>query len=798
MKRFVLLLSFLLLSVPLFGEDPDIPKCRKTLGVTWQDVQDCIAALTREYPDQFEGAAFGYIPPGSNNPTIATVGAGFAPVLQNGAYKPRILWQGSVTKSFTHLGALMALEATGIPIDTYLANVGVARSYFIDGDPYAISRGFKETITLRQVLSMSAGFGENSFDGLNAHAWRGPTEPAFYDQPGLGGVAAAASCFQQATGTADHNFWLTGEPGLYNECVFGPSVIGDPSSPYVWKPGRNEPIFRAAMYLMRYPLNRGPIADNPSGPDRYQHVYSNLSSIIASWLTEGRTGQTFNNHAKANIFTPLGMTDTFYNPTTFPALPLSKLNEGVTNDQKARIAHMINKANGVRDTNNTPRGLVPCNGSYWCDVRDWPFLWPEGGLYSTPQDLMTFMRHIRDRTLPVSPSIYDLVTTDQLQPDQAGNQSRTAIFAYARNGLGGFVDQQNEGTTLHGGYPGGYLVYDKVRNLIWYFGTQRVMRHHSQQPGKGFFQPHVETFAEARLFSTLLTSMLENVKPENLNFFFDASRAHKRNQYVLRYASRPIDAAGNPVGGYQDAYKGCKNESDDCDYLKQFDYASCNPDDGINDNQWFDLSANQRTMTVFPGSMACHWVGTGSLTDNRPDNQQTGPFRLALTNGTTARVASNVYSNSYSIALWVRPHSTANASIFSRTGSSTTGGKTTYQVGIQNGRFIHSSWDASGAKKTVVGDPVSPNTWYYLVARATKFGTMSLFINGRQAGGNVPIGDFVSLASSEYKIGAPADGLGAFTGDLGAAGVYTQELNTTDILRNCNGLKYRYPGMTCG
>ena len=790
MKK-IFLLSLLLCGFPVLAQD--VGKCQKTLGVTWADIVECIDALRIQYPDQFQGAAFGYIPSGAVNPTIATVGPAFADTYEG----PRILWQGSVSKPFTHLSSLIALEGAGIPVDTYLANVGVARDNFINGDPYGISRAFKETITLRQVLTMTAGFGEFSYDYVNAHPWKQPWEPAFFDSVASG----SAACFQNATLQSDHKFWLMGEPGLYNECVFAPSQIGNPSSPYVWKHARSEPLFRLAFYMMRYPLAQAPIIDNPYGPDIYRLGYSNESSILAAWLTEGRTGQTYNNHIKSNIFTPAGMTDSFFNPVNFSTSPLALMNEGVTQGPRNRVAHMINKANGVRDTNNTPRGLALCNGLYyWCDIRDWFFTWPEGGLYSTPRDLMTFMRHVRDRTLPLSPAIYDLITTDQLRPDQATDGSRTAAFAYARNGHGNFIDMKTEGSFGHNGYPGASMWYDKQRNLIWYFGTQRVMRHHSEDPAKRFFQANPETFAEARLYHTLLTSMLENVKPENLNFFFDANRAVKRNQRVLRYASRPIDANGNPVGAYQDAYRGCMNESDDCDYTGQQDYAVCtipgsSDPDGINDNQWYDLSPNQRTMTVFPqsASPACRWVGTGSVTDNNPANQQTGPFRLELKNGASARVTSSIYSNSYTIALWIRPHSTAAASIISRTGS--TGG-TTYHVGIQNGRFIHSSWDASGAKKTVVGDPVVVNRWYNVVARATKFGNLSLFIDGRQVGGNVPIGDFVSIASGEYKLGAPADGLGAFNGDLAVVGVYTQELSQQDITRNCNGLKYRY-GITC-
>jgi CubicO group peptidase (beta-lactamase class C family) len=767
MKRIVLLLS-LFLAAPLFAVDYDIPKCQKTLGVTWQDIRDCMAALTREYPDQFEGASFGYLPAGSSTPVISHAGASFQPDAY-GAEK--ILWLGSTTKPFTFASTLVAMERTGVPYESRSVDLApVVRANYIDGDNYGASRNLKESTTLRQILTMTAGFGAETRNEMNNHPLRAWYESYFYQ-------VDSNDCFANVFGTTDPNYQFTGEPGLFNECVYVPSDPGNASSPKVWKGARGVPLFQLGQFMMRYPLDHTPLASG-----RYAAEYSNLSAVLAGWITEQRTGQTANRFAKDTFFTPLGMNDTFYVPVNFSTPPLDSLNEGVTQAQRNRIAHMINKANGVRDTPYPPLGLTPCNGSYWCDQRDWVFLWPEGGMYSTPSDLFKFLRAFRDNTVPnMSTTTRSLLLTDQLAEDQTSAQSRTAGFGYVRNGISGFVDGMTEGTVLHGGYPGFMMTYDPVRQLSWVFGTQRVMRH------EPYFQAEPETFAEARLFNTMLTSMLENVKADNLNFFFDASRAIKRNQNVLRYASRPVGAPA-----YSDAYKGCKFESNNCDYLRQVDYNSCNT---ATQSQWYDLSPNQRPMTITASS--CRWTGNGSRTDNRPANQQTGPFRMNLTGGDYGRVISGSYPAAYSVSLWVRPANTNNASIFSRTGSPAYGSKTTYQVGIQNGRFVHSSWDASGVKRTVLGDYVVPGQWYNVVAKATRYGQMTLYVNSHISGTSAPIGDFVALGSNEFLIGAAADGLGAFQGDVAVVGVYNQELTPAEIQGNCNGLKYRY-GITCG
>lgn len=768
MKRSLMALV-LFLSFPALAQTE--ADCRKNLGVTWTDVQNCMSYLANAYPDQFKGAVFGYLPAGQTQPLLGATGECKPGVA---CTNDSIVWTGSVSKTFTHASALIAMERSGLGLDTRLVDLPNVRASWIDGDPDPNSRARKESITLRQILSMTAGLGERTVAELNATGF-------FTLIPD-----SSTSCFQQATGQSDSRAQFTGEPGLFNECMWVPSDPGNGASPKIWKAGRNTPLFHAGFYVMRYPQLLPPI-----GANRYPLRYSNVSSIIAGWLTEARTGQTLNTFADANIFTPLGMTDTFYNAHTFTGPPLDKLNEGITPAQIARMAHMYNKSNGVRDTNTPPTGVVPCNGSYWCDVRDWPFLWPEGGVHSTSRDLLAFLRAIRDNTLPAfTPFVRTQLLTDQTGLDQSGHGSRTSAFAFARNGMSGFVEGQAEGSILHGGFPGAYMVYDPTRRFAWTFVTQRVMRQKGD-PMNGtvthHFQPWGEVFAEARLFYSLLNTHVENQKADHVNFFFDAARAGKRpNDYLLRYQTRRT-----PADAWSNGYAACRDVGGECYHQKKVDYYTC--DVNGSERTWYDLGPNNRSLTVT--STACPWNGTGSRSEIAGTAEYGGPFRLTLDGSSSARIVSNTYSGQYTISLWVRPHSTANASIISRSGE-----KVTYQVGIQNGQWLHSSWDTSGVKRTVTGGSVAANQWYHVVAKATRWGSMSLYVNGVQVGGTSPIGDFLPLASYEYVVGLPANGVGSspFRGDLGVIGVYSQEHTPADIQRNCNGLKHRFPGATCG
>ena len=301
--------AFCFAALPLFAQ-PAAPTCAKTLGITWADIKQCMQELTVRYPDQFSDAVFGYLPPGTATPIVGFAGTALGNETDYNSVPPKddkIVWQGSISKVFTHAMTLLAMERAGRSLDNKFGEFNAAaHANFIDGEAYELSKQRKGELTVRQILTMTAGFKEMTYNGLENHHLRG-SDPSFWSH-----FPSATSCFQQATARTDPNQWFLLEPGLYNECMWVPSVIGDPNSAKTWKAGRDVPLWNVAQYMMRYPVTIDPI--DPHFPNVYPSNYSNTASIFGAFITESLSGQTFNTYAKTNFFQPLGMNDTFYNP----------------------------------------------------------------------------------------------------------------------------------------------------------------------------------------------------------------------------------------------------------------------------------------------------------------------------------------------------------------------------------------------------------------------------------------------------------------------------------------------------
>jgi len=752
---------------------PTAPTCEKTLGVTWADIKQCMAELHaayggnfagQGYVEQFPGAVFGYLPDGTTTPIIGAVGSEYQAYANGDNGSGPALWLGSVTKPFTHAAGLVALEQGGWNYDGLWTQIPNATGFFVTNDKYAASRALKQKISIRDVFTMSAGFTDtNVFEINNSQYYNPGTDTKVF-------LADSRPCRESTSGTTDINKQLYEEPGLNNECVYVPATG-------LWTPAREVSNRQVAQFLMSLPVKNTPLSQTATDVT-FPYVYSNRSSIMVAWLAEKQSGLLPNLHAKQNIFTPLGMNDTYYIPAGAP-------NADSTSDNP--IAEMHPFANGLRgDTVNTPEGVRPCNGTFWCKERQWTFPWPEGGLQSTPRDLFKFLAGLRDNTIPAfSATTRSRLLNDQLLPEQHGpeGQSRTAGFAYARNGAGGLVNGLTEGTVFHNGFPGTSMAYDPVRRIAWFFANQRLMRQ------KPYFQTGPEGFSEARIFQRMLTSLLDNIRPDNLDFHFDAARAIHRGLFPLRYGS-----ALPPSATITDAYVACRNSAGACTYLVQEEY---NTTGSATAGRWDDLSSNQRTMTVAAGGDV--WPGNGSRHDddvlNEPESMRNGPFRLAISApGDYATVSSPTAPTAFTMSVWVRPRTTANNTILTRTVFNFSGDDPTWQIAIENGRFVANLWDTAG-KKTVVGNVVTANAWYHVVAKATQNGSLKLFVNGVQAGANVPVGTFLASNAPAYSVGYYTVTAPGF--DVAALNVYKQEHNSADIARNCNGLKSRFENMPC-
>jgi CubicO group peptidase (beta-lactamase class C family) len=246
------------------------PTCEKRLGVTWADIKQCMNELHTTYPDQFPAAVFGYVPPGTTLPIISAVGTGLGNEAQHMTLSTDddpILWLGSVSKPFLHSAALIVAEQYGVPYDSKFADIPGARAWLVDGDFYAASRARKDALTLKQVLTMTAGFGYSDVAVTDNSPLRSATELPFFSQPSMN-PAAADACMLAHAGTSDPARQYLEEAGLYDECVFLPA-IGQ------WRGARDTLMKDVAQHLMRYPMRVDPI-----GPNLYPLRYANRSSYM--------------------------------------------------------------------------------------------------------------------------------------------------------------------------------------------------------------------------------------------------------------------------------------------------------------------------------------------------------------------------------------------------------------------------------------------------------------------------------------------------------------------------------------
>lgn len=777
MKRFlfpfVLWFTFSLTAQTL-PPPPPAPTCEKLLGVTWADIRQCMNELVAGYDGsyhpayarQFYGATFGYLPDGTTTPVISSAGPDYAAYADGDDGKGPILWLGSVTKPFTHASGLIALEQAGWNYDGPWTQIPGATGYLINADKYAASRALKRKISIRNVFTMTAGFTDTTVNAVNNSTFRAPGEPEFFGTD-------SKACRDSTSGTTDPTKQYYGEPGLNDECVFVPTTSS-------WRGARDVANRHVAQFLMGLPVQKQPLSQTATTVT-FPYAYSNRSSFMTAWLAQTQSGQLPNHHVKQNIFTPLGMTNSFFIPYPAPGY------DSDTNDP-ARIAELQPMANGLRGNLVTPPlGVRPCeDGTFWCHERPWRFPWPEGGMYSTPGDLFKFLAGLRDNTIPAfSATTRTRLLTDQLQHQHDGGNSRTAGFAYARNGVSGFVNGLTEGTVYHNGFPGFTMVHDPVRRVSWIFATQRMMRQ------KPYFQAKYEQFAEARTFNRMLTAMLENLRPDNLDLHFDAARAVHRGHFPLRYGSTTAGPGAEPT----DAYVACANNATTCFYTREEEYNACGLE---TEDRWDDLSPNQRTMAI--ATAGCAWPGNGSRHDDdvdplEPESSRNGPFRLYIgQSGDSATVASTAAPTAFTMSVWVRPRSTANNTILTRTVFHPAGDVPSWQIAIENGRIVANLWD-TGGKRTVIGGTITPYNWYHVVAKATQNGALSLFVNGRPVGTSVSVGTFLAANAPSYSVGYYTVNAPGF--DVAALNVYKQEHAAADIVRNCNGLKYRFPGMTC-
>ncbi|WP_414938295.1 serine hydrolase domain-containing protein [Amycolatopsis sp. cmx-11-51] len=354
----------------------------------WSGVVDGMTDFQREHPQNLPGAVFA-AETRADGPLVAAVGEGWS--------AGSICNIGSMTKTFTATAVLLALAETDrLDVESPVAEFPGMEIY--REDPV------KRRIRVRHLLQHTTGMPvflatEEEPPVLPGAELVGPTVP-----------------------------WI-GSPGYTNEPIL---VDGR----YV--PSRLLTLDQVSEHIMRtYPLRHEPGAD---------YTYSSANYVVAGRLVERLTGKSPNVFLAEKLFRPLGMRDSF-----FVAQPTgdARVDEDVTAEQRARIAGV---SLITRDGQWPPEVAPGPDGGWDILRRNWRFVYPDGGMYTTAADLLAFLRAVRDdgvhegeQVLP--PAVVKLMVTDH-------GFGHTMAFGYRRS------------TTPYGQGPG---TLDHLGNIMTYF-----------------------------------------------------------------------------------------------------------------------------------------------------------------------------------------------------------------------------------------------------------------------------------------------------------------------------------------
>jgi CubicO group peptidase (beta-lactamase class C family) len=362
----------------------------------WEQVVTGLAGYHAEHPGNLPGAVAAAETP-SGGTLVTSVGAGWS--------ADTIANVGSMTKTFTATAVLMALEDSG-RLDVELPVHTVPGMEALGDDPA------KRRIRVRHLLQHTSGLPVFlRYEDAPPGPCNDPAGPPPAGRSGrLGPVSA----------------WL-GSPGYTNELI----RIGDHC-----RPARESTLDEVSEHLMRtYPLVHEPGA---------QYTYSSVNYVLAGRLVERLTGMPLNRYLRDRLFSPLGMRDSFF---VADASGDATLDEGVTDAQRDRIAEV----SLITRDGRWPSEVAPGPDGNWDRLRrGWRYVYPDGGLYSTAADLMSYLRMVRDGGAgAVSPAVHRLLVTDH-------GHGHTMAFGY------------RGGPTPYGQGPGTLEHLGNIMTYFWY------------------------------------------------------------------------------------------------------------------------------------------------------------------------------------------------------------------------------------------------------------------------------------------------------------------------------------------
>jgi CubicO group peptidase (beta-lactamase class C family) len=339
---------------------------------------------------------------------------------------------GSMGKAFIGTAVLLALEEYDrLDVETLICD--------LPGMDICGDNPLKRQIRVKHLLQQTSGL-------LSARRYtENPKTPC--NDP----LGKAPCCSDDRFNLGPTAPWIGG-PGITNECIFADGRC---------QPARQLSLDKVSSYILQtYPLAHQPGA---------QYTYSTANYVVAASIVEALSGQSINLYLKEKLFTPLGMTDSFFiAQETGDPLVDARMSEGVTAEQRARIADMA----VITQDGQMPEEIAPAADGRWDKFRrGWRYVFPDAGMYSTADDLLTYLGMLRDRGMSrgrsiLSPTIVSLLVDDQGYGHTMGFGYRSRPTPYG----------QGAGTLEHMGNAMTYFWYDPVPDnpLIGVFLSQRL------------------------------------------------------------------------------------------------------------------------------------------------------------------------------------------------------------------------------------------------------------------------------------------------------------------------------------
>lgn len=313
----------------------------------WNQVVEEVSGFQRDNPANLPGAVFAG-ETRDDGPLIASVGGWSADT---------VCEIGTMTKAFTATAVLLALEEHGLlDIETPAWRLPGMETY-VDGS-------LKQEIRVRHLLQHTSGL-------PNVQRYTASPKTPCNDPDG-----PPPGCADESLNLGPTTPW-TCFPGGTNEYIFADGCC---------RPARLLTLDQVSRYIMQ--------TYSPLLSPGAQYGYSPINYVVAARIVEALSGKSLNIFLKERLFQPLSMSDSFFvAQKTGHVSTDERIDEGVTESQRTRIADITL----ITRDGSMPPEMAPGPDGCWDKYRrGWRFVFPDGGMYTTAANLLSFLRMLRD------------------------------------------------------------------------------------------------------------------------------------------------------------------------------------------------------------------------------------------------------------------------------------------------------------------------------------------------------------------------------------------------------------------